>query len=357
MVLSNYALKFLLSRILQFFDMAFQTTIQPSGHSFPIEAHETILEAALKHGYTLPYSCRDGVCRACKGKVLQGQVDYGKHQDSALSEAEKAAGMALFCCAKPLSDIAIECREVNAIKDIPVKTLPCRVQKIMRPAPDVMVLSLKLPANERLQFLAGQYIDILLNGQQPRSFSLANAPHDDEFLELHIRNIAGGVFTRHVFETMKERDILRFKGPLGTFFLREDSDKPIIFVASGTGFAPVKSIIEHALYIGIKRPMHFYWGARRLADLYLLEMAKQWAAQGIKFTPVLSEAIPEDAWQGRTGFVHQAVLDDYSNLTGHEVYACGAPIVVEAAHHDFTARRGLPDEAFFSDAFTFAPKN
>lgn len=336
--------------------MTFKITIQPSGHSFPIEAHETILEAALKHGYILPYSCRDGVCGTCKGKVVSGQVDYGKHQESTLSEAEKAAGMALFCCANPLSDLLLECREVNAVKDIPVKTMPCRVHKMERPAPDVMVLLLKLPANERLQFLAGQYIDILLKDQKPRSFSLANAPHNDEFLELHIRNITGGAFTHHVFEVMKERDILRFKGPLGTFFLREDTAKPIIFVASGTGFAPIKAIVEHALYIGMKRPMHFYWGGRKLADLYLLDMAKQWESKGIKFTPVLSEALPEDAWQGRTGFVHRAVMEDYSDLSGHEVYVCGAPVVVEAAHRDFTTQCKLPNEAFFSDAFTFAPK-
>jgi CDP-4-dehydro-6-deoxyglucose reductase len=264
--------------------------------------------------------------------------------------------MALFCCAKPRTDLVLECVEVNAVKDIPVRTLPCRVHKMERPAPDVMVLLLKLPANERLQFLAGQYIDILLKDQKPRSFSLANAPHDDEFLELHIRNITGGSFTHHVFEVMKERDILRFKGPLGTFFLRENTEKPIIFVASGTGFAPIKAIVEHALHIGLKRPMHFYWGGRKLADLYLMDMAKQWESKGVKFTPVLSEALPEDAWQGRTGFVHQAVLDDYRDLSGHEVYVCGAPVVVEAAHRDFTSQCKLPNEAFFSDAFTFAPK-
>ncbi len=336
--------------------MTFNTTLVPSGHQFPIEEHETILEAALKHGYTLPYSCRDGVCGACKGKVLEGTVNHGKFQDSALTEAERAAGMTLFCCAKPESDVKLECREVNAVKDIPVKTMPCRVQKLIKMADDVMVLQLKLPANERLQFLAGQYIDILLKDHKPRSFSLANAPHNDEFLELHIRNIVGGEFTKHVFEVMKERDILRFKGPLGTFFLREDNDKPIIFVASGTGFAPIKAIIEHALYIGIKRPMHFYWGARKRSDLYMLQVTKEWEQAGIKFTPVLSDAIPDDNWTGRTGFVHQAVMEDYADLSGHEVYACGAPIVVEAAHRDFTAQCRLPNEGFYSDAFTFAPK-
>jgi len=334
--------------------MTFQTTILPSGHQFPLLDNETILEGALRHGYILPYSCRDGVCGACKGKIIEGEVDHG--DGTALTEAEKASGMALFCCAKPKSDLVIECREVSEIKDIPVKTMPCRVHSMEKPAPDVMVLKLKLPANERLQFLAGQYIDILLKDQKPRSFSLANAPHSDDFLELHIRNIAGGAFTQHVFNEMKERDILRFKGPQGTFFLREDTDKPIVFVASGTGFAPIKAIIEHALHIGIKRPMHFYWGARKLSDLYMLGMAKHWESLGIVFTPVLSEPLPEDNWQGRTGFVHRAVLEDYSDLSAHEVYACGAPVVVEAAHTDFTTTRGLPNESFFSDAFTFVPK-
>jgi len=337
--------------------MTFKTVIQPSGHEFTIEGSETILDAAIKNGYVLPYSCRDGVCGTCKGKILQGTVDYGKPQEEALTEAEKSIGMALFCCAKPLSDLVIECRELDAVNDIPVKTLPCRIQKMEKPAPDVMVLLLKLPTNERLQFFAGQYIDILLKDHKPRSFSLANAPHNDDFLELHIRNIAGGAFTQQVFNEMKERDLLRFKGPLGTFFLREDTDKPIIFVASGTGFAPVKAIIEHALHVGIKRPMHFYWGGRKLADLYMMEKANKWESKGIHFTPVLSEALPEDNWQGRTGFVHLAVMEDYSDLSGHEMYACGAPVVVEAAHTDFTAQRNLPNESFFSDAFTFTPKN
>ncbi len=337
--------------------MAFNITIKPSNHTFTMEAGETILDAGLNHGYVLPYGCRNGVCGACKGRILQGSADLGKYQEYVLSEADIASGMALFCCARPKSDLVVECHEVSANKDIPVRTLPCRVHKLEKIADDVMVLFLKLPANERLQFFAGQYIDILMKEGKPRSFSLANAPHDDEFLQLHIRNITGGAFTQHVFTEMKERDILRIKGPMGTFFLREDSDKPIVFVASGTGFAPAKAIIEHALHIGIKRPIHLYWGARVLADLYMLGLAHQWEASGVKFTPVLSEPLVEDHWQGRQGFVHQAVLEDYSDLSGHQVYACGAPIVVESAHRDFTGLRGLPNEEFFSDAFTFAPKN
>ena len=336
--------------------MTFNITIQPGNQSFLSEADETILEAGLKQGHILPYGCRNGACGVCKGKILQGSVNQGNYQGHVLSEAEIAAGLALFCCAKPTSDLVIGCHEVSATRDIPIKTLPCRVQKLEKLADDVMALYLKLPANENLQFLSGQYIDILMKEGKPRSFSLANAPHDNEFLQLHVRNIAGGTFTQHVFTHMKERDILRIKGPMGTFFLREDSEKPIIFVASGTGLAPVKAIIEHALHIGMQRPMHLYWGARVLADLYMLDLAKQWETRGIKFTPVLSEPRVEDHWQGRQGFVHLAVLEDYSDLSGHQVYACGAPIVVESAHRDFTTLRNLPNEEFLSDVFTFVPK-
>jgi CDP-4-dehydro-6-deoxyglucose reductase, E3 len=332
--------------------MSFKTTIHPSNHTFPVETGETILEAALEHGITLPYSCRDGACGVCKGKVLQGSVNHGKAQAFALSEEEKAAGMALFCCARPLSDLVIESHEVTSAREIIVKTLPCRVEKMTRLADDVMALHLKLPANERLQFLAGQYIDILQKDGKPRSFSLANAPHDDALLELHVRNIAGGTFTNHVFNGMKERDILRIKGPLGNFFLHEDSPKPVIFVASGTGFAPVKAIIEHALHIGFKREMHFYWGVRKQSDLYMLDKVKEWETKGVKFVPVVSD----EHWSGRTGFVHQAVLDDFKDLSGYAVYACGAPVVVEAAHREFTTQRGLQNDSFHSDVFTFVPK-
>lgn len=332
--------------------MSFKTTIQPSNHSFPIDKDETVLEAALDHGLTLPYSCRNGACGVCKGKVVSGSVDHGKAQAFALSEEEKAAGMTLFCCAKPLSDLVIESHEVTTTQEILVKTLPCRVEKMVKLADDVMALYLKLPANERLQFLSGQYIDILQKEGKPRSFSLANAPHADELLELHVRYIPGGTFTEHVFTQMKERDILRIKGPLGTFCLHEDSPRPIIFVASGTGFAPVKAIIEHALHIGFKREMHFYWGVRLQKDLYMLDKVKEWEAQGIKFTPVVSD----EPWDGRAGFVHQAVLDDFKDLSGYDVYACGAPVVIEAAYKEFTGQRSLPGNAFYSDVFTFAPK-
>lgn len=338
--------------------MSHQITIKPSGHILSAQPGETVLQAALREGFPLPYGCRNGACGTCKGKIIQGTVDFGSHNEDTLTEMEKQAGMALFCCALPLSELVIECREIGAIKDIKVKTLPCRIHKLERVAPNVMVISLKLPTNERLQFLAGQYIDIFMKNGKRRSFSLANAPHDDELLQLHVRNYFGGTFAEHVFTHMKERDILRFEGPLGTFFLREDSDKPIIFVASGTGFAPVKSILEHAFYVrnlrGSERQMVLYWGNRTKADLYMANLAGSWQQEHDNFTfiPVLSEALPADNWHGRTGLVHQAVLQDFEDLAGYQVYACGAPAMVEAAHKDFTRLRGLPEDEFFSDAFT-----
>ena len=332
--------------------MPHRITIKPSDHSFTAEDDETILESALREGHVIAYGCRNGACGTCKGRILEGAVDYGTYQLPALSGEDRIRGYALFCQARPLSDLVIECREISAVRDIAIRTLPCRVQKMERVAPDVMMLLLRLPANERLQFLAGQYIDVLMKDGRRRSLSMANAPHDDACLQLHLRNY-GGPFSQYVFTRMKEKEILRFEGPLGTFFLREDSDKPIILLASGTGFAPIKAIVEHALYKGIARPMTLYWGGRVRADLYLNALAESWAqAQHLRYIPVLSEARPEDAWTGRTGFVHRAVMEDYPDLSGYQVYACGAPLMVEAAHRDFTASCGLPEEEFYSDAFT-----
>ncbi|HWA12417.1 MAG TPA: CDP-6-deoxy-delta-3,4-glucoseen reductase [Burkholderiales bacterium] len=334
--------------------MSHQVTIKPSNHAFTVGEGETVLGAALREGITLPYGCRNGACGSCKGRILEGSVDYGHSQPHVLTEIEKKNGMALFCQARPLTDLAIEAREISGVGELQIRKLPCRVQEIRKVAADVVVLKLKLPANERLQFLAGQYIDILMKDGKRRSYSMGNPPHDDEFIELHVRNMANGAFTEYVFNRMKEKDILRFEGPLGTFFLREDSDKPMIFVASGTGFAPIKSIIEHALHLGTTRQMVLYWGGRRPGDIYMTELAARWQAEhdNFSFIPVISDALPEDAWSGRTGFVHRAVMEDFPDLSGYQVYACGAPVVVESAHRDFTSACKLPEDEFFSDAFT-----
>jgi len=322
--------------------------VQPSGHEFDVEEGESVLTAALRQHLVLPYGCRNGACASCKGRIVEGRVDYGVHQKKALTDEEKAQGKALFCQAKPLTDLVIEARTIGAARDIPIRMLPCRVQKMERLADDVMALYLRLPANERLQFLAGQYIEFLLKDGARRSFSMGNAPHDDELIQLHVRRVAGGQFTDHVFGKMKERDILRLEGPLGTFFLREESAKPIVLVASGTGFAPIKSIVENALHKGVTRTMVLYWGGRRPKDLYMDALARQWP---IKYVPVVSDALPEDNWTGRTGFVHRAVMQDFPDLSGHQVYACGVPVMVDAERRDFTQQCRLPEEEFFADSF------
>ena len=321
----------------------------------PSGAQATILESALREGFSLSYGCRNGACGTCKGRVLEGLVDHGDFQENALSESERHAGMTLFCTAKPLSDVVIECREVGENRDVPVRTMPCRVEQMTKAAPDVMILSLKLPASERLQFLAGQYIDILLKDGKRRAFSIANAPHDDALVQLHVRRVPGGEFTGQVFDEMQEKAILRFEGPHGTFFLREGSTRPIVFVAGGTGFAPVKSMIEHAFQARSTREMVLYWGARSLRDLYMADLPRRWRNEHahFAFVPVLSEPLAEDRWQGRTGLVHQAVLEDYPDLSGVQVYACGAPPMVDVARRTFV-ERGLPEAEFFADAFIFS---
>jgi CDP-4-dehydro-6-deoxyglucose reductase len=335
--------------------MTFKIRIQSSGREFTAGEKETVLAAALRQGVMLPYSCRNGACGTCKGKVLAGQVDYGTYETKAMSEAEREQGHALFCQAKALSDLVIEAKEIAAAKDIPIRIMPARVVKMERLVDDVMRLSLKLAEGQRLQYLAGQYIDILLSGNLRRSFSLSTSPLSDELLQLHIRHVPGGFFTGHVFTKMQEKDLLRFQGPFGMFFLREDSDRPAILVAGGTGFAPIKGILEYAFTKGVTRPLHLYWGVRAKRDLYLHELPQAWAREhgNFKFTPVLSETRPEDHWDGRQGWVHEAVAADYPDLSRHEVYASGPPPMIDALKPT-VKKHGLPEDRLYYDSFEFA---
>ena len=337
--------------------MSFQITVQPSGRSFTADGSETLLAAGIRQGIGLPYGCKDGACGSCKCKKLEGTVVHGTHQSKALSEEEEAQGLILTCCATAQSDVVLESRQVTEAGAFPIKKMPVRVASLARKSDDVMVIQLQLPANDVMQFHAGQYIEFLLRDGSRRSYSMANAPHTLEAgapkVELHIRHMPGGKFTDPVFTTMKEKDILRAEGPYGSFFLREDSDKPMVLLASGTGFAPIKALIEHMQHQGIQRPATLYWGGRRPADLYMNDWIEAQLAHmpQLRYVPVISNASPEDAWTGRTGFVHQAVLQDHPDLSGYQVYACGAPIVVESAQRDYAAA-GLPAEEFFADSFT-----
>ncbi|HET9643692.1 MAG TPA: CDP-6-deoxy-delta-3,4-glucoseen reductase [Burkholderiaceae bacterium] len=337
--------------------MSFTVTVQPSGRTFEVQRDEPILAAAIRGGIGLPYGCKDGACGSCKSKLLEGRVIHGAHQQKALSLQEEESGLILTCCAAPQTDCVIEARTVPGAGEFPVQKMPCRVSSINRPAPDVTIIRLQLPANVVLQYHAGQYVEFILRDGARRSYSMANAPHtqnESPGIELHVRHMPGGKFTDHVFGPMKEKEILRMEGPFGSFFLREDSTRPMVLLASGTGLAPIKAIIEHLRFKNILRPALLYWGCRSKTDLYLHDWAEQMAREMPNFTyvPVLSEAKPEDQWTGRTGFVHHAVMADLPDLSGHQVYACGAPIMVESAHRDLVAKCGLPDEEFYADAFT-----
>ena len=337
--------------------MSFTITLQPANRQFSVERDEAILPAAIRQGIGLPYGCRDGACGSCKSRLLQGRVIHGAHQLKALSVAEEEAGLILTCCAAPQTDCVVEARSVPGAGEYPVLKLPSRVLSIERPAADVAVLRLQLPANQNLKYRAGQYVEFILRDGARRSYSMANAPHlvgSPPAIELHVRHMPGGKFTDHVFATMREKDILRMEGPFGSFFLREESSKPIVMLAGGTGFAPIKAMLQHLQQSASNRPTVLYWGARRRADLYQHEWCLALAAElpHLSYVPVLSESVPEDEWTGRTGFVHRAVMQDCPDLSAHQVYACGAPVMVESAERDLKALCGLPPDEFFANAFT-----
>ena len=335
----------------------FAVSVHPDERIVTARRGETILEAGLRDGLPMPFDCHNGGCGVCKGRVLAGEVDLGPYQESALSAAERAAGEVLFCVAEPRGDLEIEYRPAPGARPGEVRRYGARVAAMERLAPDVIKVMLQVDEGGKLRWHAGQYINVLLEDGQKRSFSFATRPGASDQVELHVRRIAGGLFTTRVFESMKMGDRIRFEGPRGAFHLREAGEKPILFVAGATGFAPVKSMLEHAFATGMKRRMALYWGVRTRADLYAAELPERWAREHPSFTyvPVLSEPRPEDAWQGRIGLVHEAILADYPDLSAHQIYACGSVKMVEAIAPAFAAHGLAPDDCF-SDAFTLAPQ-
>lgn len=311
----------------------------------------TILDAAKAAGYELPYSCRTGACGSCKGKIVAGKVDMPEASEG-LTKEERASGMTLFCQARPCSDIEIGARSITRFDPDARKTVDAKIYRVTRAADDVSLLQLRFPAGTRVKFKAGQYLQVLLADGARRSFSMANPPQQNDGVQLHVRHLPGGKFSGYLETGAAAGDIVKVELAFGDFYLREQTDKPIVFVASGTGFAPIKAILEDVFKRRQSaRQMTLYWGGRRGKDLYLADQAMKWASQypHFSFVPVLSE--PEDGWQGRTGFVHRAVMEDFPSLAGHEVYACGAPVMISAARADFTGLRGLPSDAFFCDVF------
>ncbi len=323
---------------------------------FIVEEDETILEAALRQNHQLSYGCRNGLCGSCKALVETGRFYYPGTQPEAISEEETAQGYALLCQARAKTDLRIRARTVDTSADVKARILPSRVVSCEKLNDNIMRVKLALLKTGRLQFLAGQYIDILMREGKRRSFSLANPPHEDQLLELHIRYYRGGLFSEYAFHDLRENALLRIEGPLGQFTLQK-SDRPMIMIAGGTGFAPVKSLVEHALNNNDKRSIAVYRGARTRAELYLNDIPKKWAKEfdHITYTPVLSDMDRLDGWQGRTGLVHQAVLEDYPDLSGYDVYTCGPPPMVDAVVGTLPGH-GLDRQQLFSDSFEFAAR-
>jgi CDP-4-dehydro-6-deoxyglucose reductase, E3 len=336
--------------------MSFQVTVLPASKVFAAGPNKSVLQSALDSGISLPFSCRSGMCMTCRGQVVQGQIDFGSAHERYLSKADREKGFALLCCATALSDLVIKVPDLPTSQ--PSGKFPTRVLELKRVSDDVMVVLLGFPPNQPVHFRAGQFLDIFLKSGDRRSYSIANAPKAQGVrqIELHIRHLPGGQFTDLLFSTLKVRDLLQVELPLGSFFLREEKSEPIVMLASGTGFAPIKSMLLKLAEEASSREIHFYWGGRKRTDLYELAAAQRLSEQlpNLSFIPVLSDAEPEETWSGRTGFVHHAVMADFPDLSKHRVYACGAPVVIESARRDFVQTCGLDLENFHADSFLTA---
>ncbi|SSY80388.1 2Fe-2S iron-sulfur cluster-binding protein [Alysiella crassa] len=330
-----------------------QITVSPSQTQFTAQPNETILSAAIRNGINLPHSCQSGVCGSCAAKLVSGKIQQsGEYDDYVLSADEIAAGTILLCCSQADGDVTVDMPSYAGAKAIAIRTLPARVAGVDIRG-DVAILTVALPKAPPFQFYAGQYMEILLKDGS-RSYSIANAPNQTGTLEFHVRHHVGGLFSPQLFSgSLKSGAIIRLRGPLGSFYLNEDTaDKPLILLATGTGFAPIKSILAQLAQTQPTRRVHVYHGTRFADGLYDENALRELLAQlpNTQYTPVLSR--PDDAWTGATGYVTESVLRDYADLSGHEVYACGSPDMVRDSKVAFVAQAGLPENAFYSDAFT-----
>jgi CDP-4-dehydro-6-deoxyglucose reductase len=334
---------------------SFEITIAGNGKTFQVNEGESILVAALRQGVMLPYSCKNGTCGSCKGLLVSGEVHYPFHPPLALEKSDFAEGSALMCQAEPIEDLVIQVREIEAVRDIQVRMLPARVLEKTQLSDNVVRLQLRLPAGQRLQFLAGQYVDVLISGGKRRAFSIASCPSLENEIELHIRHVEGGDFTGYVFDELKERDILRLEGPQGNFFVRNDQpERPMIMMGGGTGFAPLKSMVESLLEHNDQRPINLYWGARNASELYLDELPTLWALERdhISYQRALSDSAVGEAGDAFEGFVHEAVIADQEDLSGFDIYMSGPPAMIEVSKRAFI-EHGVPEDRLFYDSFEF----
>lgn len=334
--------------------MPFKVTIHPSGHIFEVDPGEPVLEAATRQNIELPYGCRGGACGSCAGYIVKGEVYYDD-EPIALDDEMKANNQALFCIAKTAQDLEISIEEISQGQLFEVQQYGCHVSSKNKLCHDVIALKITLDNDQRLQYHAGQYIEFILRDGKRRAFSIANAPHKDELLELHIRHVDGGLFTDFLFESMPENESLQLQGPLGQFYLREDRQRPIIMVGGGTGFGPLKAMIEHIEHVGFEQPVHLFMGVRALRDLYMHDMTQQWISKNsnLTFIPVLSEPSQEDCWQGETGFVHESVAKHFPDMKDFDIYMSGPPPMINAAV-DLFIKQGASRDNMFSDAFEYS---
>ena len=333
--------------------MSFQIKVAQTDIVVDAKSEETVLQALERAGYEIPYSCLKGVCGSCKGTIVIGSCESGVSGDGISSE-EVSAGQALFCMAIPTSDLVIKPARIRNKEIQEVKRYSLKISKLIKPADDVSIVQLRMPIGQRAKFKAGQYLEIILDDGARRNYSMANIPSSD-VIELHIREVANGKFTTQILPGLKVGDSLNIEFPKGEFYIRENEEKPKsrILLASGTGFAPIQSIIQMLGKNDNLDNVSFYWGARTKKDLYSLEKVHSLMEKypQFNFIPVLSDALPDEGWEGRMGLVHQAVMDDYSSLSGVEVYACGSPLMVNAARAEFLKTRDLDPANFYSDSF------
>ncbi len=326
----------------------------PSGKEFEAQADEPVLGAALRQHLNLPHSCKGGSCGTCRVRLLSGRTAYPHGRPAGISAEEEAEGHVLICQARALDDLVIETREIRYVTDVEIRSLPCRIARMQRLAPDVMALWLRLPAVEPFTWQCGQYVDVMLPGERRRSFSLANPPHDAALLELHVRRAPGGAFSEQVFTGLAEGSLLRIEGPLGQF-VYQPGDRPLLLIGGGTGYAPLKAMIRHVLETEGRRDMTLFWGARTAADLYEDAWLRGQAAGHPRFRyfSVLSEQAAGAPHE--SGLVHEAVVRRMAGLAGFDIYAAGPPAMIDAVRAALPPHGADPARIHF-DSFDYAPR-
>jgi len=329
--------------------MVYKCIILPSKLEFDLAENTTILQSALNAGIHLAYSCTSGRCGSCKAKLIEGKLKQSNSSEG-ISDQELQSGYVLTCAAIPESDILLEASYFPELQGIEPRIHPCKIESIEFPAEDVAILKVRLAPGDQIKYLPGQYVEFV-EKEFRRSYSIANIKETFAGLEFHIKRIPNGKFSEKIFDLANKNDLLRFKGPIGTFYYR-DNQSPVILIAGGTGFAPIKAIIEYMMTYDVRREIYLYWGAST-TDGFYSELPVVWKdkIKNFKFIPVYSGDHSE--WEGRRGLVHEAVLEDFKDLSKFDVYACGSPDMIKIIKEKFVLC-GLDYSRLYEDSFLFS---